>query len=326
LDHQKPTIDVLVPIWQRVLQRSSIGVEDNFFDLGGDASAARKLFAEIAYSCGQEMPPVMIYAAPTIKALAAVFEDPATRRFPALALLRGGVKAPPIFIAHGVGDTVMDLAQLARLIPVAQPIYGMQARGIDGLDAPFDRIEDLAQFFLEAIRQIQQHGPYILVGYSLGGLVALEIAQRFAALGEDVALLAMLDAYPHRRYLSLGQRVRLMIRAIRHRASILLKLQKSTPSMLLSPALKSVCDSSYLALERYRPKLYDGTIKFMKPELFSGFPDDPLVVWGPLARRVEVETVPGDHQDMVTTHSADVAAVLSRWVEAALLKHTGDNR
>ena len=90
-----------------------------------------------------------------------------------------------------------------------QPIYGMQARGIDGVDEPFDRIEDLAQFYLDAIKEIQPHGPYFLIGYSLGGLVTLEMAQRLRHEHEQVALLVVLWSYPYSGFISRGQRLRL---------------------------------------------------------------------------------------------------------------------
>ncbi len=97
----------------------------------------------------------------------------------------------------------MDFFQLVKYIQTQRPIYGMQAKGTDGVDEPFDRIEDLAQFYLDAIRKLQPHGPYFLIGYSLGGLVMLEMAQRLIKTGENVALLAMLESYPHPRFLSL---------------------------------------------------------------------------------------------------------------------------
>src|SRR5208283_362006 len=209
-------IEVLTEIWQRVLQQSFVDVEDNFFDLGGDSSLALKLFTEIAQVCGRELPPVVIYQAPTIAALAALLEQPTTPRFPPLVLLKAGTEEPPVFFAHGLGGSAMDFFQPVKHIQSGHPIYGMQARGIDGVDEPFERIEDMAQFHLDAIKELQPHGPYLLIGYSLGGLVTLEMAQRLSARGEKIALLAMLDAYPHISHLPLGQRLRIRARRARH--------------------------------------------------------------------------------------------------------------
>src|SRR6202034_2506585 len=214
-------------------------MHDNFFDLGGDSLLAVNLFFEIEQVFGREMPPVMIYQAPTIAALAAELELPSASRLPALVLLKAGNNEPPIFIAHGLGGSVIDFYQLVKYIDSPQPIYGMQARGIDGVDEPFDRIEDLAQFYLDAIKKIQPHGPYYLVGYSLGGLVMLEMAQRLTKKGEKVALLGMLESYPHPKFLSLKQRVRLGTRLANQRASTVGKLPlRNALSYIIRPSAR----------------------------------------------------------------------------------------
>lgn len=314
--------EVLTSIWKRLLRLSSIHVNDDFFDLGGDSSLALQLFTEIAQVWDRELPPVTIYQARTIAALAALLEQPSTPRFPALVLLKAGSKQPPVFLAHGLGGSVMDFFQPVKYIKSAHPIYGMQARGIDGLDEPLERIEGMAEFYLRAIRELQPHGPYILIGYSLGGLVALEMAHRLSADGEKIALLAMLDAYPHLRYLSLGQRMRLAARQAGQGLHILGRFNGNTPyqppaGVSLTPAMQRVRDSSYLALTRYRPRFYPGKIKFVRAAVRSGFPNDAAAVWGPLAAEVEVETMPGDHLEMIATHYEELASVLSRYLEEA---------
>src|SRR5271155_692725 len=183
-------IEALTAIWQRLLQHSPIFPDDNFFDLGGDSSIAVELFNEIAKVCERELPPVTIYHAPTIGALAALLEQSLSPRLPSLVQLRPGTSDTPVFIAHGLGGSAMEFFQLVKHIDSPHPIYGMQARGTDGLDEPLDRIEDMAQFHLDAIRELQPNGPYFLVGYSLGGLVTLEMARLLSETQESVALLA----------------------------------------------------------------------------------------------------------------------------------------
>ena len=312
-------IEVLTPIWQRVLQLSSIQVDDDFFDLGGDSFLALQLFNEIAEACDRELPPVTIYQARTIATLATLLEQPTTPRFPALVLLKEGAKKPPIFLAHGLGGSVIDFFQPVKHIESDHPIYGMQAKGIDGLDEPLESIEDMAEFHLKAIKELQPDGPYALIGYSLGGLVVLEMAQRLSANGEQVALLAMLDAYPHMRYLSLGQRLRLAARQARRGLHVLRNLSGSAPyqppaGVSLTPAMQRVRASAYLALTRYRPRFYPGEIKFVRAEVPSGFPADAEAVWNPLAQKIEVSSVPGDHLGIIATHHEELATVLSRYV------------
>lgn len=337
--------DALTAIWQRVLHLSAIGLEDNFFDLGGDSSLAVELFADIAQVFGRELPPVMIYHTPTISALAALLEQPATSGFPPLVLLKDGTEEPPVFIAHGLGGSAMDFFQVVKHTEVRHPIYGMQAKGIDGVDEPLDRIEDMAQFHLDGIKKLQPHGPYVLIGYSLGGLVALEMAQRLSANGEKIALLAMLDAYPYVGYLSVGQRVRLIARQASQRTSTLTRLPMQDALSYLSrlfhrglrlfgdlsgsasyqppmgvsfsPAMQRVRDNAYLALTRYQPRFYPGKINFVRAEISTDFPYDPAAVWGRVASEIEVETVPGDHLGIITTHFERLAFAISRYVRGA---------
>lgn len=313
-------IDLLTPIWRQVLQLSSINVNDNFFDLGGDSSLALQLFTEIAKTCGRELPPVTIYQAPTIAALAALLEQPTTPRFPALVLLKPGVANPPVFIAHGLGGSVMDFFQPVKHIRSDHAIYGLQTRGIDGVDEPLESIEEMAGFYLDAVKKVQPHGPHLLIGYSLGGLVALEMAQRLTTAGEKVALLAMIDAYPHMSQLSLGQRTLLLARQTRRGLGSLTDFRSGgsyqpPAGVLLTPAMQRVRDIAYLALTRYRPHYYPGKIKFVRAEISSGFPSNARAVWHNLAKEIKVETVPGDHLGMIATHFEELAAALTRYLE-----------
>jgi thioesterase domain-containing protein len=322
---QDSVIQVLLPIWRRVLQRPSVGRSDNFFDLGGTASSASELFDEIARIFGRDLPPVLICAAPTIKTLGALLGDPAPPKVPPILPMRPGAEGPPIFVAHGMGNTVLELSGLVGRISSRHRIYGMQARGVDGVDEPFASIEEMAQFHLDAIRQLQAHGPYFLIGYSLGGLVALEIAQRLRAAGEKIALLALVDSYPDKSQISATQRALLSIRLTKRRAWSLIRstsgITRSQNPGDIRAATQRVArgmrDSADLALRRYRPRFYPGRINFVRAEISTYFPDDPIAVWAHLAEQFDVETVPGDHLGMLTTQCETLASVLSRFLDEA---------
>jgi thioesterase domain-containing protein/acyl carrier protein len=315
-------IEMLSAIWQRVLQLESVNIEDDFFDLGGDSSLALQLFNEIAQSFGRELPPVTIYQARTISALAALLEQPATPRFPALILLREGTKSQPVFLAHGLGGSAMDFFQPVRHIQSDHPIYGLQAKGSDGLDEPLDSIRDMADFWLEAIREAQPHGPYVLIGYSLGGLIALEMAQRLRAGGEKTALLAMLDAYPYIHFLSWEQRALLFARQLKRGMHSLRDFKSGSAynppaNISLTPAMKRVRDAAFRALNSYRPLRYEGSVRFVRAAIPSAFPKSAAAVWDPLIGKLEVETVQGDHLGMIATYYEELAAVLSRYLAEA---------
>jgi len=313
-------VDVLTAIWLRILQLTSVGVDDNFFELGGDSALALELFHEIAKAGGRDLPPVMIYHAPTISALAALLEQEAAPRVPPLVQLKAGSE-PPVFIAHGLGGSVMDFYQIVKLVQTPRAIYGMQAKGIDGAEEPLDRIEDMARYSLDAVRELQPRGPYLLVGFSLGGLVTLEMAQQLIAAGEKVGLVAMLDSYPHFSRLSRTQRFRLSSRQTWRRVARRLRwLGVNPPYETIveaprSPAQLHFRDSSYRALENYEPRFYPGKIDFVRAAIPTDFPADPAAVWSGLARRFELRTVPGDHLGMMTTHFESLASAISAYLK-----------
>jgi acetoacetyl-CoA synthetase len=333
-------VGMLTPIWESVLHRSSIGIDDNFFKLGGNQQTADLLFADIARKAGRELPSATVFHAPTIAALASVLEQPTLPRFSPYVQLKAGSGKLPILIAHGLNGCA-SFAGLAKSIPTEHPIYGIQAKGVDGLEEPFDRIEDMAQFYVDALSELQSQGPYILIGYSFGGLVALEMAQRLSGNQKRVGLLVLVDAYPHPRYLSAGQRVRLAVqrvarhisemkqRPIRGAISYFMsglknrlriagvqrgEIPSGTSRLALAQTTLHVKDRAYVAMARYRPLAYRGEIKFVKSESDTYFPGDPVPVWAKLADTFEVVTIPGTHLNIVTTHFESLAAVLTRYL------------
>jgi acetoacetyl-CoA synthetase len=338
-------VEILASIWRSVLNRPSIGIDDNFFRVGGSVASADLLFAEIAQKLGRELPSATIFRAPTIATLASLLDQPELPRFSPFVQLKAGSQKTPIIIAHGL-DGRASFSGLARRIQTDHPIYGIQAKGVDGLEEPQDRIEDMAQFYLDALNELQPHGPYILIGYSFGGLVALEMAQRLSDQKKDVGLLVLVDAYPHPRYLSAGQRLRL--RAQRTKNHILAMKQRTirgafsyfvdelerrlrnagvhtrgkrvpeASRLSLAQTTLRVKRKAYVALAHYLPRAYSGKIKFVKSETHTYFPGDPFPVWAPLAAEFEVETVRGSHLDMVTTHFEGLATVLTRDVTEAV--------
>jgi len=337
-------VEMLTPIWRSVLRRSSIESENNFFEAGGDLRAADLLFAEIAGKLGRELPSATIYRAPTIATLAALLEQPSLPRFSPFVQLKSGVGATPLLIAHGLAGTA-SFSGLARRIRTGRAVYGMQARGVDGMEEPLDRVEQMAEFYLDALHELQPRGPYILIGYSFGGLVALEMAQRLSGNGENIAQLVMIDAYPHPRFLSTSQRLALMARRSNRHISEMKRrpahdaisyffqglrrrlhisgvsgrrgdLQEISRLSLACTTMQ-VKKKAYAAYGYYCPRFYRGKMRFLRAQVNSYFPNDPALVWGKLAEEFEVETVPGSHLDMVTTEFEGLAAALTRYTSEA---------
>jgi len=184
----------LARIWEDVLDVYPIGVQDNFFELGGHSLLAVRLMAEIQQQLGKTLSLATLFQSATIEQLAKIIRQQTDSQSwsPLVAIQPHGSK-PPFFCMPGSGGNVIYFHQLARHLGIEQPFYALQARGLDGQSAPFTCVEDIADYYLEAIRTVQPQGPYLLGGHSFGALVAFEMAQQLHRQGQKVALLAILD-------------------------------------------------------------------------------------------------------------------------------------
>jgi acetoacetyl-CoA synthetase len=265
-----------------------------------------------------------------------------TRQRSPFVLLKPGTANPPLILAHGL-DGLASFSRLAKQIRTDHPIYGIQAKGVDGLEAPFERVEDMAAFYLESLTELQPEGPYILVGYSFGGLVALEMAQQLSENQKNVALLALVDTFPHPRFMSFSHRLPLFLKRLGNHVTQMRQLslanalsyffsglkrrlhlpgplhesQRPAEALGLSfaaTALRRVNQKAYLAYTTYRPRFYRGRIRLVTTDSKTFFPRDPATVWGNLAAQFEVEVIPGDHLNIVRSESEDLAAVLTRYI------------
>jgi len=223
-------------------------------------------------------------------------------------------------IVHGFSGTV-QCHELAREIRGGHPIYGVQAKGIDGLEKPFQGVEDLASFYLDELEKSRLEGPYILIGYSFGGLVAFEMARRLLENEQRVAMLVLLHAFPHPRFLSVDLRARLIGKRMGRHLKEMRRMPMQAGSYLVSRfkrrwrSVSIVHEANYRAYTNYRPRFYPGKVKFVATSVKAFFPDDPVAVWGDLVHELEVEVVPGDHLSIVTTDFRPLASVLTRYVE-----------
>ncbi|UHQ22824.1 amino acid adenylation domain-containing protein [Lysobacter sp. 5GHs7-4] len=193
----------LAAIWKELLGLPRIGVHDNFFELGGDSLIAAQLIARLPERFGKRLPVASLFEASTIAGLAALLArtdhehgDP----LGAMLTLRAappGRAAPlrPLFCIHPIAGLSLGYSGLLRHLDPALPVYGLQSRGLRGLDRLPDSIDDIADDYLAQIRRLQPQGPYRLLGRSLGGLIGHAIAARLHEQGERVELLAMIDSY-----------------------------------------------------------------------------------------------------------------------------------
>jgi len=169
-------------------------VKDNFFDLGGHSLLAVRLMARIRSTLGRELPLSTLFQGATVESQASLLRrEASSMSWSCLVELQAAGSQLPLFFAHPGGGGALCYLDLARCLGSDQPFYGFQTPGLYGERAYFTTIEDMASHYIEAMRAIQAEGPYFLGGWSLGGVVAYEMAQQLVAQGEKVGQLLLLD-------------------------------------------------------------------------------------------------------------------------------------
>ncbi|WP_017717583.1 non-ribosomal peptide synthetase [Kamptonema formosum] len=320
----------LTEIWEKVLGVSPISVTDNFFDLGGHSLLAVKLFAQILESLGKALPLATLFAAPTVEKLANLLrKDVPLPPWKSLVPIQTGSIKTPLFCIHAIGGNVFSYQNVASYLGEDQPVYGLQARGLDAQEEPHTRVEDMAADYIQEIRTVQPHGPYFLAGHSLGGIVAFEIAQQLAKAGERAALLALFDTFspmlfnretpplryqiyihklnlsrlkPTERLSYLTDRVRWKIDGMRQKWTDKFSLWSGHPSPDLIPeTFRLVEEANRQAVRNYVPQVYPGRVTlFRSIERPTRKYYEPFLGWEELAAGgVEVVEVPGHHKTLI---------------------------
>jgi thioesterase domain-containing protein/acyl carrier protein len=326
----------LAHIWEEVLGVRPVGVRDNFFELGGHSLLAIRLFALIEKRLGRKLPLTVVFQGATVEHLAGVLRQQATPgpKSSLVAIQPRGSKRP-LFLVHPAGGHVFPYVHLAQFLGPDQPCYGLQARGMEDGQDPHTRIEDMAAYYIQAMQTVQPAGPYLLGGWSMGGVVAFEMAQKLHEQGQRVALLALLDGriptpdetFPEvnseaillvERYfgISFGPVESLAELSKDEQLAFMLEQAKSAgliPAELdVSQARRFVklLRSDLRATQNYGLHLYPGRITFFKAsETLAGTSPDPTLGWSEWASGgVEVHVVPGNHANLMYEPHVEVLA------------------
>ncbi len=359
-------VEALTTMWRELLGVTEIDADDDFFDLGGHSLIAIRLMTRIHRELGVRFQLATLFEAPTINKLAALVrtERPdidatlalaASTGAPATAAPAANGSSPkraghssslvpirpagtkePFFLVHGAGGNVLYLWSMVRALPEGRPVYGFQAHGVDGQDQPDQTIEAMAERYVAALRSFKP-GPYLLGGYSGGGIIALEMVRQLQALGEQVRTVVLFDSIPAQfGFPTNGRRARYVAKnlvtagpkpVLPYLDELARRtLRKFVPSPAAREAARheqakemgytDVTEFGFVDLEdhfatvvqRYVMPRYDTDAVLMKAdEVWPIHPHD--YYWKRyVTGRIDVVTVPGNHNTMFATDNAMVLA------------------
>ncbi|MCA1587041.1 MAG: phosphopantetheine-binding protein, partial [Acidobacteria bacterium] len=326
----------LAEIWGEVLQVGRVGCDDNFFDLGGHSLLGVRLFSQVEQQFGTRLPLATLLEAPTLAQMAGLIgQENWTPSWSSLVPIQREGTRTPFFCTHGAGANVLYLRTLARYLGDDQPFYGLQSQGLDGKTAPFERVEDMAAHYLNELRSVQPQGPYMLGGFSFGGVVVFEMAQQLVAQGEEVSLLALIDTFfpavpkylpPRTRfsrfvYPLAGRLDRELSDLGRHgmrqyfrqwwiyvQEGVKRRLARGAKALSptlaiegwdISHTLRRVVEANLLAERRYLPRPYPGRVVLFHGSDMPIELQDTRLAWDEVAGGgLEVHIVPGDHNSL----------------------------
>ncbi|MHB9133662.1 MAG: AMP-binding protein [Armatimonadota bacterium] len=331
LEHQ------LVTLWEELLGISPVGIHDDFYELGGHSLLAARLFSRMEKRLGRRLPLATILQASTIAAIADLLRQEGwTPPWTSLIPIQPGGSRRPFFCVHPAGGDVLVFREVSRLLGNDQPFYGLQEHQNDGNVR--DTVEEMAEYYLHQLRDFQPEGPYLLGGYSFGGVVAFEMARQLQAQGAQVDLLVLFDTSSpsfrgqkkpmpaHARASVEKYRHMGLLRFLRTRSTSLAKACKRLLVVTLFhwgrltgqpfPA-RLRKDGGFLfyklAKRRYHPAHYPGDLTLFR---VTGSPLRPVVEgdlgWGEhIDGAVDIRVVPGHHLDMFSSeHVPHLAEVL----------------
>ncbi|AYA36445.1 amino acid adenylation domain-containing protein [Hymenobacter oligotrophus] len=314
--------------WAHVLRLPAVALDDNFFDLGGNSLLALKAMVQVETATGYRLPLSALFEAPTPRQLARVLDAQAhAGPWRSLVPLQPHGDKPPLYVVHGMGLNVVIFRHFALAMPPDQPVYGLQAIGLDGVTSPPDTIEEMATAYVAELLEHNPTGPYALAGYSFGGMVAFEMAHQLRALGKEVVLLAVIDceadapktlAPPpfwarlerqwHRLRWVARSFWRYPLAACQHYGAYAKWLMQRVAGQLPSnhpetevERFHAIWAQNDQAWDRYQPKPYDGVIDVIKARNRIHVVFEPRYYgWQPYSRRgVRMHEVSGDHEGML---------------------------
>jgi acyl transferase domain-containing protein/thioesterase domain-containing protein/NADP-dependent 3-hydroxy acid dehydrogenase YdfG/acyl carrier protein len=325
----------LVALWQSLFNIERLGIQDNFFDLGGDSLMALTLNARLQKAFQVNLPMHALLGAPTIADLARAIEaarpsrnsvsdsathEPASR----LIALQRGSSERNLFLIHPGGGGVFGYRDLALSLGPKFSVFGIQSQGLEDQEGALNQVEEMASNYLDSVRSTQPYGSYLLGGSSFGGMVAFEMAQQLVSSGEEVGLLALFDTPGPRQMESHWGEENALLTILANNNTLLEpdKFQRLGLDLRLHDSLKKmkainkgvinefpeqarhlvhVWKKNAEAMYNYKLRPYPGRIAFFRArERSDWLPPHPESPWVEVAEQgIDIHLAPGGHETML---------------------------
>ncbi|MDQ3101822.1 MAG: thioesterase domain-containing protein, partial [Bacteroidota bacterium] len=287
--------------------------------LGGHSLVGLQLLGQVEEKFGRSLSLKYLFQAPTIAAFAKVLEKEGSAvELTNLSPIQPEGNKIPFFCVHGDEANYF----IPRYLGTDQPFYGFFHQGEDGSPMRYTTVHDIAEHFINEMLFVRPHGPYLLAGYSFGGLVAFEMAQQLTAAGHDVPLLVMLDTYAPHLFVDVMKGEEKFYDPLKKMVMRQLVKLKRRNGKLENPKLRHfhIIDTYDEAIKRYEPKPYAGPVTVLRAEASPG--ED--MGWGKIVTGpVEVRVVPGDHYNMIKEPQVrKLVQELSACIDHAVSRHS----
>ena len=322
------TEKIVFSSWEKQLGTGNFGIDNDFFKMGGNSLMALAIMSELERQTGKTIPLASLFSFPTMRTLAAAIDQEKEREgWRPLVCIKPGTGRIPLFIIHGGGLNILLFNTLANKMAPGQPVYGIQAHGLDGKSAPYSHIDDIADHYMGEIRSVLPHGPYALAGFSIGGLIAYELCCRFVEQNDPVAFLGMFDteAISYEGDLSANRRKLVWIKEkllhtlfniwiiitdpvntlpkklkwLRYRVKMKLLDQDAVNRedlVDLPSNLIYIAKANIMAISRMKLRHFPGTLHLFRARKRNFYVSDPVFLgWKHYVSDVIIHPIPGEH-------------------------------
>lgn len=350
LKAKTPEEKLVARIWEEALGIGQVDITDNFFEIGGHSLIAVQVMVRLEQVYGVKLPLSILFKYPTVQKLAHALKTGqfSVGEWNSLVPIKSSGKNTPLYIVHGGGLNILPFYAVAKHMDEEQPVYGIQAKGLDGVERPLTTVESIASQYVQELLKQNPHGPYLLAGYSLGGIIAYEMAKQLEALGKEVGKVILFDTYAyqsdHRENWKvrlrnqirhgIGKRVfdlylwrhhpdifkRIKVNSLRKKVNqvkkaLHMKVQSDETDLIKT--FKKVESVYKEACKEYVITPRKGSVHLLKARIQTGYlPDAKYMGWKPYVDNIRVWEVEGEHIDMLSpTHAPKFAEILQQVIK-----------